>query len=251
MPLADHQAMLENNEDPTPKGEQQQVLAANIDRAIRESTITPAQIADACGGISVQSVSNWRRTGKITKENLRILANLVDWTMEELQRPGGKTEKSADNAIENVDGLVDLLPVQLAPVTGTASLGPDGTWYELEYPTGHGDGYIPVHSRDRNVYALRVRGDSMHPRIRDGEYVIISPNTSYIPSNDVMVQTNDGRSMVKELAWQREGQIKLLSINERHPPIVLDLSEVRVIHRVIGTAQREALVRHPGKLNWE
>lgn len=230
--------------------EEQRVLSANISRAITESEIKIKDIAEACD-VTVQAVHGWKKTGKITKPNLRALAVIVNWTPEELQTPGGKSAVTGENQVENVDGLVDLLPVQLAPVTGTASLGQDGTWYELEYPTGHGDGYIPVHTRDRNVYALRVRGDSMHPRIRDGEYVIISPNTAYIPSNDVMVQTNDGRSMVKELAWQRDGQIKLLSINERHPPIVLDLSEVRVIHRVIGTAQREALVRHPGKLNWD
>ncbi|MEN9316499.1 MAG: hypothetical protein RIS35_2892, partial [Pseudomonadota bacterium] len=58
------------------------------------------------------------------------------------------------------------------PVVGTAQLGDNGHFVELEYPVGHGDGYVDIASRDPNAYALRCRGDSMKPRIQAGEFVV-------------------------------------------------------------------------------
>jgi hypothetical protein len=120
------------------------------------------------------------------------------------------------------------------PVVGTAQLGDDGYWHELQYPTGHGEGFVRYPMRDPNTYALRVKGDSMRPRIKPGEFVVIEPNHSVTPGDEVMVQTKDGRSMVKLLAFQRGGMVELHSINEDHRPISLDASQIEKIHYVGG-----------------
>lgn len=120
------------------------------------------------------------------------------------------------------------------PVVGTVQLGDDGYWHELEYPVGHGEGFVRYPTKDANTYALRVKGDSMRPRIKPGEFVVIEPNAAFGPGDEVMVQTKDGRSMIKQLGSRRDGLIELLSVNEDHKPITLEEKDVEKIHHVGG-----------------
>lgn len=117
-------------------------------------------------------------------------------------------------------------------IVGTAQLGDGGYWHELDYAPGDGDGYIDVPSADPNAYALRVRGDSMAPAIRDGWYVVIEPSGAISPGEYVMVKTTDGRCMVKELLWERGDQIVLMSVNEQHGRLTLRRDEIEKIHHV-------------------
>lgn len=118
------------------------------------------------------------------------------------------------------------------PVVGTAQLGDDGHYEALDYPTGHGDGFVTYPTRDANAYALRVKGDSMRPRIKPGEFVLIEPNTTPEPGDEVLVKTTDGRAMVKVLDFRRNGVVQLSSINEEHRPITLEESQVERLHYV-------------------
>ena len=120
------------------------------------------------------------------------------------------------------------------PVVGTAQLGNDGYWLETEYPVGQGEGFVRYPMRDKNTYALRVKGDSMRPRIKPGEFVVIEPNRAFVSGDEVMVKTKDGRSMVKVFSHRRDGHVELLSINEDHRPITLEESQVEKIHYVGG-----------------
>ncbi|MGF6549343.1 SOS-response transcriptional repressor LexA [Paraburkholderia youngii] len=123
------------------------------------------------------------------------------------------------------------------PVVGMAQLGDNGHWADLEYPVGHGDGYIDFPSRDPNAYALKCVGDSMRPRIRDGEFVIIEPNHPIEPGDDVLVKSKDGRVMVKTFLYKRAGRCHLISINEAHPPVAFADDEIEKMHYVAATAR--------------
>jgi phage repressor protein C with HTH and peptisase S24 domain len=118
------------------------------------------------------------------------------------------------------------------PVVGTAELGDNGFHTELDYPVGHGDGFIAYPTSDPNAYALRVKGDSMRPRIKPGEFVLIEPNTAPQPGEEVLVRTRDGRVMVKVLDFQRNGVVQLSSVNEEHRPMTLEATEIERLHYV-------------------
>lgn len=120
------------------------------------------------------------------------------------------------------------------PIVGTARLGDRGYYEELAYPPGHGDGWIDYRSRDVNAYALAVKGDSMRPRIRPGEFVVVEPNTAINPGDEVVVKTKDGRSMVKLFSHSRNGMVELRSINEDHPAITLESAEIVYMHFVVA-----------------
>ncbi|BAQ81442.1 phage repressor [Pseudomonas sp. St29] len=118
------------------------------------------------------------------------------------------------------------------PVVGKAMLGTDGYFDALEYPPGHGDGYLEIISSDPDAYGLKVVGSSMHPRIKNGEFVLIEPNHSYQTGDEVLVRTTDGRAMVKEFIYRRDGQLRFDSINDSYPPIFLEEKLVEKIHYV-------------------
>lgn len=124
------------------------------------------------------------------------------------------------------------------PVVGSAQLGDNGHWSELEYPIGHGDGYISYPTRDKNAYALRCVGDSMKPRIRDGEFVIVEPNSEPIPGDEILLKTLDGRVMVKTFLYRRDEKIHVLSVNEAHPPQAFDLDMIDKIHPVVAIVKK-------------
>lgn len=123
------------------------------------------------------------------------------------------------------------------PVIGAAKLGDNGHFCDLEYPVGHGDGFIEWPSRDINAYCLRCTGESMKPRIRHGEFAVIEPNHECVPGDEVLVVANDGRVMVKLLGYIRDGMIHLDSVNEQHPRISILMTDVSKIQYVAGIAK--------------
>lgn len=127
---------------------------------------------------------------------------------------------------------------QRVPVVGTAQLGDDGHWVEMDYPVGHGDGYLDFITSDTNAYALRCKGDSMAPRIKDGEFVVVEPNTAPHPGDEVMVKSEDGRVMVKELLYVRDGVVHLASINAAHGRIAIPVDDIAAMHLVAGIVKR-------------
>ncbi|EGQ2099203.1 helix-turn-helix domain-containing protein [Salmonella enterica] len=132
---------------------------------------------------------------------------------------------------------VGTLKFTEVPIIGGAQLGNGGHWTNMQYPVGFGDGYINWPTRDPDAYAVRCTGDSMKPRIKDGEYVVIEPNHQFLPGDEVLVVTKDERAMVKTFLYERDGEVMVMSINEEHLPIRFSLSEIESIHYVAGIAK--------------
>lgn len=120
------------------------------------------------------------------------------------------------------------------PVVGKAMLGTDGYFEELDYPAGHGDGRLMVPSTDPNAYGLRVVGSSMMPRIKNGEFVLIEPNHTYMSGDEVLIRTVDGKSMIKEFIYFRDGLYRFDSVNPGTEPILLPAEQIEKIHYVAG-----------------
>lgn len=143
----------------------------------------------------------------------------------------------------NVEDAPVLKEHRLVPVVGEVKGGDDGFLEELQYPVGHGEGSVEYPTADRSAYALRVRGDSMHPRYRAGEFIVVTPSIEAQPSDDVVVALKDGRKLLKVLNWVQDGEIQLLSINNHFGPLTLQLSDVDFVHLVDGRVRRSAFHR--------
>lgn len=137
----------------------------------------------------------------------------------------------------NVIKAEEKFQFRAIPVLGKAQLGSEGYWEVLEYPIGYGDGYIKWPTRDPDAFAFKCTGDSMKPRIKNGEYVVIEPNHTYLPGDEVFIKTSEGEAMVKTFLYERDGVIVVISINENHPPLHFDINKIEKILYVGGIAK--------------
>lgn len=177
------------------------------------------------------------------KSTVEALAKALGTTYAELYdgRPVNavRSTTTSENAHENapVEGAIAIRKKGI-PVVGTAQLGDQGFWEELQYPVGHGDGFVDYPSSDPNAYALRCNGTSMEPRFRHGEFLIIEPNFPVNPGDEVMVKLADGRCMAKIFAYARDGLLHLESVNQAHEKITVARDQIEKMHYIAGVAKR-------------
>ncbi|ATE76607.1 XRE family transcriptional regulator [Pseudomonas frederiksbergensis] len=225
-----------------------ETLGSRIKRLRKQKGFSQKQLAEECGWSSQSRIGNYE--SDLREPNLADLtllapalgvsiAELISGTNSQQLVPAQANlePQILSRAPKKTAGVVKPIgPTKegAVPVVGTAKLGMDGYFEALDFPVGHGDGYLHIYSDDPNAYGLRVIGDSMHPRIKSGEYVLIEPNKIYVTGDEVMVQTQDGRSMIKEFIYLRDGVYRFDSVNQDHSPLHLDQHDVSKVHLVGG-----------------
>ena len=168
-------------------------------------------------------------------ENLIKTAKVLGVSPEWLQtgkepRKGMTMLSSAENAeLVGVSGFFKAIPV-----LGTAKLGVDGDYSFEQVEPGT---VLDVPTKDVDACALRVVGDSMHPAIRHGWYVVIEPSVD--PKNGlyVAVEMLDGRRMVKELLGMDADYIRLESVNPAHGRVTVESKDIKTIQAVTMIVQ--------------
>jgi phage repressor protein C with HTH and peptisase S24 domain len=121
---------------------------------------------------------------------------------------------------------------------GFAQAGAEGFFDDGGYPVGGGwDEVTLPEIGDPNAYALEISGDSMEPVFRDGDMVIVSPAAPIRRGDRVVVRTNRGEVMTKQLARRSARRIELRSLNPSHADHSFDLADVAWMHRVIWASQ--------------
>lgn len=119
-------------------------------------------------------------------------------------------------------------------VVGYVRGGDNGYLEELDYPVGEGDGTVDFPSRYPNTYALKVQGDSMRPRIRPGDFIVVEPDIAATPGSDVVVRAKDGRKLLKVFLYQRHDEVTLGSINEEYAPMTLSVTQIESMEKVVA-----------------
>lgn len=86
-------------------------------------------------------------------------------------------------------------------------------------------------------FGLRIKGDSMEPRMQEGDVVIVRKQDTAVNGDTVVVLVNGDSATVKKIKYGPDG-ITLISSNPSHDPIFYSAGEVeslpvRVIGRVV------------------
>ena len=155
---------------------------------------------------------------------------------------------ATSTGIENFAALVSGMPAlsrggrstenRRIPLIGLAQAGGEGYFDDGGYPVGGGWDEISVPEvGDPNAYALEIAGDSMDPVYRDGDVVIISPAAPVRRGDRVVVRSQRGEVMAKELLRQSARRIELRSLNPAHPNYGFDLPEIAWMHRIVWASQ--------------
>lgn len=178
-------------------------------------------------GVSPQSVQAWESDKNVPRpQRLKAIAEALGVKVAYLM---GETE-GGEHGESNVEPGP---PIVSAPrrigIVGTAQLGPEGYWVGLDNTAG----WVETYSRDEDAYALRLKGDSMAPAIRSGWVAVCEPNHRLVAGEYVMVTTNDGQSMVKELLFETEEGVSLMSINTAYGDRrMIAWDDIQTIHYV-------------------
>jgi phage repressor protein C with HTH and peptisase S24 domain len=224
-------------------------IHARIRKKREELGISQAELARRVG-VSTQAVQQWeeddpekqtaprRATRKKVAEALGVTLIWLEYG-EEL--PAYLFERQTPPEPLTVR---EALTFHRVPVIGHAIANPDEDGYfdDMGFPPGGGMDYVAWPTTDPNAYGLMVKGDSMQPRIRPGEIIIVEPGRTPSPGDDVLVKTRAGRKMVKQLLYQRGGEAVLGSINQAHRQLTISLEEIESIQFVGGIIPRSATV---------
>lgn len=183
-------------------------LARLIDTALFESKMTATEVASHLG-VSSASISKWRRTGNVSKDNLSALSNLLNRDFfSELYGTG-----NVDFFITRKKGIPLITTNQ---IKGYIEKG------EIET-----DEYLPrLPGMSHKLFAIRVEDDSMtapFPGSRtypEGSIIYVDPDAVASSGKRVVACVN-GKVTFK--TFREEPQQNFLqSINPQYPMITMD-----------------------------
>lgn len=200
-------------------------LKDRLKQARKHADMTQSELAERAG-IKQASISEIERGLTRTSGYLVKLATILG--VSPLWLSEGVGSMSTGDESNVVPGPPIVSPARQIDIVGTAQMGPDGHWVGLD----DAGGWVETWSRDTDAYALLLRGDSMAPAIRSGWVAVCEPNHRLVPGEYVMVTTTDGQSMVKELLFQNDTGVSLMSINAAYERRTIPWTEIETIHYV-------------------
>jgi phage repressor protein C with HTH and peptisase S24 domain len=127
---------------------------------------------------------------------------------------------------------------QPIPLIGLSQAGGNGLFDDGGFPVG--DGWEQIRFPrvdDENAYALEVAGESMVPLYRDGDVLIVSPNSAPRKGDRVVLRTLDGEVMAKMLVRRTAKTVELASLHPDHPNLVFPLDRIDWIARIVWASQ--------------
>jgi len=96
----------------------------------------------------------------------------------------------------------------------------------------HVDDYVTVDDiKDPQAFALKVKGNSMAPRIEDGDVVIVSPQTE-ARNGDICVVRVNGEDTLKKVKFEGN-YIHLVPLNPDFDPVTVKRREVNFVWKVV------------------
>ena len=136
-------------------------------------------------------------------------------------------------------GEVEQPKTQIIPLLGLAEAGREGYFDSDGYPLSveDWDGIEFPLMLNKKVYALEVSGNSMEPAYRDGDKLIVAPDSEVRKGDRVVAKLRTGEVVVKELGRKTATQIELKSLNPLHEDLHLPVHDVLWMTRVLWASQ--------------
>jgi phage repressor protein C with HTH and peptisase S24 domain len=166
----------------------------------------------------------------------QIARNLIDKKVS-IKRLGAVLAKSK---LATEQSKSTLAAGRLVPVINKVSAGYPTDFDDMDYPVGIADDYIRCPDlHDPNAFAVRVVGDSMEPRFREGDIVIFSPAAEVQNGDDCFVRfAMPHETTFKRVFFEAENKIRLQPRNEKYSPTIVDGNRINGLYRAIIKHER-------------
>lgn len=202
----------------------------------KNKSLSQEQLADKLG-ITKQAVSQMERgTRKPSMTMLEALCDFFNVSTDYLLGKEDVTIRMVDNkGINRLDSPQSIrVPVfdRVAAGIPLDAIENIIDWEELSSRTVRG----------YEVFGLRVKGDSMQPRIAEGDVVIVRKQPDAESGDIVIVRINGDFATCKRLV-KYKGGISLISFNPAYPPMNYSNDEIKsvpveIIGKVIENRQK-------------
>ncbi len=127
---------------------------------------------------------------------------------------------------------------QRLPVISYAQASSEGFFDDSGYPTGDGwDEVLFPQVGDPHAFVLKISGNSMAPVYRDGDIIIVSPAADVRRGDRVVIKTDDGEIMAKQLISQSALKVEVEPVNPGQPGRELDTAHMLWMARILWTSQ--------------
>jgi phage repressor protein C with HTH and peptisase S24 domain len=145
------------------------------------------------------------------------------------------TELLAESDLNVEQDKVPLAAGRLVPVINKVSAGYPTDFNDLDYPVGIADDYIRCPDlHDPNSFAVRVVGDSMEPKFREGDIVIFSPAAEVNNGDDCFVRfTHPHETTFKRAFFEPDNKIRLQPRNEKYSPTIVEGKRINGLYRAV------------------
>ena len=180
-------------------------------------------------GVSKTTVQRWE-SGEIKnlrRDKIGKLANALGVSPSLLLGDMPSEENTPD--IFKIPGIIPVPSGKKIPVIGTIACGTPILAQE------NIEDYIETSPSDKATFALRCKGDSMAPRLLDGDIVLIHQQPTV--ENGETAAVLIGEEATLKRVYIRDGSITLAPENLNYEPIHLtgeDMSNVSILGKVVG-----------------
>lgn len=197
-------------------------LARRLRLARQKRGLTQTQLADI-SGVKQSDISKLEMGKSLTSTKIGSLARALRCDTYWLETGEGQPDWDGQNNVEQGPEVKATVPL----ISWTTA----GHWAEVvdNLQPGDAEEWIATTARvSRTAFALKIKGESMGPKVPDGAIVIFDPERGYTHGSLVLAKrTNDQHATFKQL-WY-EGEVAYLKpLNDRFP--ILDMPpDTRII----------------------
>jgi len=141
----------------------------------------------------------------------------------------------AESSLDIDQDKASLAAGRLVPIINKVAAGYPADFNDLDYPAGVADDYVrcpDVH--DPNAFAVRVVGDSMEPRFREGDIVIFSPAAEVHNGDDCFIRfAMPHETTFKRVFFEPKNKVRLQPRNEKYSPTIIDGKRINGLYRAV------------------
>ena len=190
-------------------------------------------------GIPAPRVSEiLRGSREIQSDEIAPMASFLNWTIEQLMRAESGFSTGEDGRLTEISSpMADIATPNFGakdvPIRGVAAAGNRGGFQMspdiIDYAPRP-----PATLNSKNIYAIFVLNDSMHPAYESGALVYVSPDKPARAGDYVIVQIRTPNGEIEALFKRLKRQDdKVLVLTQYNPPkdIKLAQGEVLAVHR--------------------
>jgi phage repressor protein C with HTH and peptisase S24 domain len=155
--------------------------------------------------------------------------------MTKKNRPRNLKTLLTKSELDIKKGLSPLSAGRMVPVINKVSAGYPSDFNDLDYPVGIADDYVRCPDlHDANAFAVRVVGDSMEPKFREGDIVVFSPAAEVHSGDDCFVRFEmPHETSFKRVFFESGNKIRLQPRNENYPPTIVDGKRINGLYRAV------------------